>query len=365
MQSSNAQDSEEPQFRNLREAVWACDELGHIAKLVALRLVEHWPQIWPSIAFIGQRCKLSERAVRYALRELEATGMIETEGRHRKSSRYWFCSSTGARVIIPKLGRGKPAGGGGGDETPPTGDPDDFAEEEPPSHTGNVTSIRHGVPRSTGHSVPPTRHRVPPSEGHSVPPKQITSSKQIMKGGNARAARSLGRKRPAPPPVFTSFEGWTLSPELRDELIALGVNGARIAARIRALRNRPGVLGDGVSSLDEYIREQAELRWVDWDKADAAVSSGGNGARSSFAGGGGTSGGGAGSGAPARVPGFPSWVHPEHAEFAKKNGLQLKPAALAFDKASYHKPHTLNPVDVRVPFRKFLEAMALKKAKAA
>jgi hypothetical protein len=86
-------------YRSIRDAVWACEVIGGSAKLVALRLVEHWPRIFPSLASLAKHTGLSERTVRDALRELEAKRVIATEHREGSSSTYSFVG-----VSIPALG---------------------------------------------------------------------------------------------------------------------------------------------------------------------------------------------------------------------------------------------------------------------
>lgn len=86
-------------YRSIRDAVWACRAIGGSAKLVALRLVEHWPRIMPSLASLCEFTGLSERTIRDALRELEERKVISTMHRPGERSEYAFVG-----VIIPDLG---------------------------------------------------------------------------------------------------------------------------------------------------------------------------------------------------------------------------------------------------------------------
>lgn len=77
------------EFRSVRDALWA-SPIPTTAKIVALRLVEHLPCVRPSIAGIAECTGLSERAVQYALRELERNGVIVAEQRMGQPSIYRF-----------------------------------------------------------------------------------------------------------------------------------------------------------------------------------------------------------------------------------------------------------------------------------
>lgn len=87
------------QYRTLRDAVWAIEGISQPALVVALRLVEHWPRIMPSVAGLAQFTKMSERNVRYALKELEERGVIAIQHVSGRRSVYQFIG-----VSIPHLG---------------------------------------------------------------------------------------------------------------------------------------------------------------------------------------------------------------------------------------------------------------------
>lgn len=87
------------QYRTLRDAVWAIEGISQPALVVALRLVEHWPRIMPSVAGLAQFTKMSERNVRYALKELEERGIIAIQHVSGRRSVYQFVG-----VSIPHLG---------------------------------------------------------------------------------------------------------------------------------------------------------------------------------------------------------------------------------------------------------------------
>lgn len=95
------------EYRNLRDAVWArawdggldCHEL-----LVALRLVEHWPRVFPGEATLVRWTRLSESTVRRALRKLEQARVIRTIRTPGRGNEYEFLDSEGAPIKVRSLG---------------------------------------------------------------------------------------------------------------------------------------------------------------------------------------------------------------------------------------------------------------------
>jgi hypothetical protein len=73
---------------------------------------------WPSLESIGTRSRLSERQIRYTLRELEGLGLLESRATEGKTTRY--------RLTFPAVSRIQEQGGAtrapvGGQPVPPRG----------------------------------------------------------------------------------------------------------------------------------------------------------------------------------------------------------------------------------------------------
>lgn len=122
------------QYRSIRDAIWACGTIGYIAKLVALRLVEHWPRVFPSVTSLAQWTGLSERSVRNALGELEGKRVISIDRRQGQSSVYSFVG-----VSIPDLGM----------------------VDDTPAPDAGVNGPRHHVQDTPAPRAGPPRHHVP------------------------------------------------------------------------------------------------------------------------------------------------------------------------------------------------------------
>lgn len=158
------------QHRTLRDAVWACQGLSSSAKIVALRLVEHWPRIMPSVASIAEFTGLSVRAAQYALRELEERDVVRTSKRKGARSTYEFVG-----VSIPDLG------------TP-------------------------------AESAPPPLHQVHHTPAESAPP---TPAESAPEADNSKADKKAGARKRGPLSHFVPSE-WSPKQTHRDEHKALG-----------------------------------------------------------------------------------------------------------------------------------------------
>jgi hypothetical protein len=267
------------QFRDVRGAVWACRsyvdpktakrvKVTPTQRLIALRLVEHWPRIFPSVRTLCWWTGYSDRAVQKALRALELAGIIRTTRRFGKSSTYEFPG-----VSIPRLGHGaglapRPDIAGGEPESPGGGE-----GGEPGTGVG-------GEPGS-------------PPRGTHVPPNQQGLSNNKAEGrpgasGAAAPADRFSSQAPDPDPssrvdrLWRNLKGWEPSSQLRTHARALGLTDDAFDRRLGALRNRP--IRGGVYDRDAYVSEQFP-RWVKWEAEEKMpVSSAGTGSRNSFQG---------------------------------------------------------------------------------
>jgi helix-turn-helix protein len=314
------------QFRTIRDAVWACREIKGSSKLIALRLVEHWPRIFPSLRSLCEFTGLKERAVRKAIRELERVGVIVTTPRPGSTSTYAFPG-----VSIPALG-GVSRGG------------------PPPAEYADPAPVQKSPP-------PPTKRAPHPLP--KEPPKQINLSRQTKQGRSAREraapAPAVSMTRRSDPKTWRHLNGWTPSAKLRQEARALGLTDATFDRRIARLRNSPIGGRDGVFDRDVYVSGLLE----DWQKWEAerknTDSSGGTGANFAFQ-------GGAAKPGHARLPGLPAWIYPEHKKVADAAGLDLKQCAQEFSKQCAVKPSQRPPCDVFQPFLEYLRSVIKAKA---
>lgn len=146
--------------RTLRDAVWSMPIQG-VAKVVAVRLVEHWPRIMPSIAGLAEAVGFSERAVRYALEELESLKVIRVVRVKGRRSEYEFLSAAGEAIVIPEM----PA-----------------IETLAPAAAFGGDGPRHVVPTTPAPAAYPPRHQ--------LPTKQTREADKKAGGRQRRAALS-------------------------------------------------------------------------------------------------------------------------------------------------------------------------------
>jgi hypothetical protein len=86
-------------WRAIREAIWEC-ELDVTSKMVALRMVEHLPNIEMSVIGVAEKTGLTERAVQKALRRLEGYRVIITLPMPGRKSRYVFSGQPHPRTTF-------------------------------------------------------------------------------------------------------------------------------------------------------------------------------------------------------------------------------------------------------------------------
>ncbi len=258
--------SESVEFRSLREAVWEC-AIGGSAKLVALRLVEHWPRMFPGLQSLASKTGLSERTVRDALRELEARRIINTTRRPNKTNVYAFLGADGQPVRIPALGTALGA-------PPPGGDSGGGGSADSAGTTDRQVS-----PHGSAIPAPPDRRDLP-----GKPSREAFNRKE---GDRARA-------RGATPPrvLFFDLEGWTMPAawitewtqrQLQPELLEgreLRLRGLAASGRISAFRE--GLSGEGRHTyLRGCFKEWLAFETVNARKAPRGAAFGSSGTNAS------------------------------------------------------------------------------------
>lgn len=91
------------EHRSLRDAVWArawSGDLDSSRLLVLLRLVEHFPRIFPGEKTLAQWTRLSVSTVRRALRDLESQKFIRTLVTPGRVNQYQFLDSSGNPILM-------------------------------------------------------------------------------------------------------------------------------------------------------------------------------------------------------------------------------------------------------------------------
>jgi hypothetical protein len=209
-------------------------------KLVLLLLADHANdagECWPSIDGLAADACLSDRAVRAAVRDLEAAGLVAAAdrkgGRHR-TTRYRLITET--RNHVP------------GNE----------------AETRNVVPLIApktrkqvpGIAPKRGNLVP-ERGNVVPERGNDVPPNPKEPSKEpspSLAGGRARA-----RPRPSPRTEFP--EGWSPTPGHRERCERDGLDADRLADAFANHHRAKGTLfKDWDAAFDTWRANEAMWR---------------------------------------------------------------------------------------------------------
>lgn len=226
------------QFRELRDAIWDRARQGHLSSpqlLVALRLVEHWPDIYPGEKTLAGWTQLGESTVRRALADLSEAKVIRIVRNPGRGNIYAFLDANGnpIRRDVPSVG--------------PWPVPDDHAQSErsPRSERAVTPSGASGVTIST------VTAEADPD------PKQ--TNKQTMEAGTL------------PLIIRTVPEGYTPSEDLLASAETAGCPRPVFMAKLAELRVGPiggnrGVLAD---KLEEYLL-RCSANWRTWAETDRA-----------------------------------------------------------------------------------------------
>ncbi len=237
------------EYRHLRDAVWARAWDGALSTpqlVVALRLVEHWPRIFPGEKTLARWTRLSERAVRDALHALEAGRLIQITRTPGRPNAYAFLDPQGGEIRVPSLG---------------------------PTPAGAAAPPRQELPHPPAGAAAPT----PAGAAAEADPDLKQSSKQEEKAGSARELmpheKAELRKALEPPtgarPVglYQFREAWKPPVRLRQlGLRELGLTDAEMVDRLKHCRlklyERP--------FPSEEAQFERELRWLAEDKKTKA-----------------------------------------------------------------------------------------------
>ncbi len=196
---------------------------GPTAKAVLVSMADHADEdgaCFPSVARLAAHTELSERAVRSALRRLEAAGLVKSRARSGTSTLYVLNLETPAPSAAP-ASRSAPAVGAGGQDVPPTPAPD----AAPP---------RQDVPDTPAPAAPK------PSLNHQM---------------NHHLTTNKGADEPAPSDVGVETQAAKRGPGVR-ELVAEGVDRQHAEDWLKIRRAKKAPLTE--TALDIVKREAAK-----------------------------------------------------------------------------------------------------------
>ena len=169
------------------KACWPITDISTAQKMVLLALADRADDAgvcWPSLRSIGEYTCLSERAIRMALRGLEAAGLIRCGRRLNNSTVYTVFPG---RRFHKKAEGELPA-----DEGCAIHGPDlafSQATENGPTPANDAPPPpRHDVPQ-VGHQLPTVGHDVP-QVGHQLPTNPQRTLKEPSKNPKERSARA-------------------------------------------------------------------------------------------------------------------------------------------------------------------------------
>ncbi len=158
---------------------WAARAGSPTAKLVLFALAEHADEVgmcWPSVARLRAGTELSERAIRTALRDLEAAGLIATEARDGQVSRYRLAIASGPvpRQDAPGSSGMTPASPAGVTPAPAAGVAD--PTPAPAAGEGGISC------RGGGHDVPGTPAPAAPEPSRTVSEPSVNREREAPRG---------------------------------------------------------------------------------------------------------------------------------------------------------------------------------------
>ncbi len=173
--------------RELRDSIWARAwdaGLSSTQLLVALRLVEHWPNIFPGEKTVARWTRLGESTVREAIRQLVEARVLRVEREPGKVNHYWFLDREGQDIAqsFPDVGPTPPAAS----RVPrqqPAHPPPAASAPTPPAASAEADpdlKLKPKLERETG--MPAVLHELP--EGF-VPSEELLSAAEL--GGCPRA----------------------------------------------------------------------------------------------------------------------------------------------------------------------------------
>ena len=237
------------EHRSLRDAIWARAwdaGLTSAQLLVALRLVKHFPRMFPGEQTLCRWTRLSESTVRRSLRELEELRILRTVRTPGRGNQYQFLDSTGAPILVPSLG-----------PTPVT------MTAAPVTMTGAPVTMTGPTPVTmTAEADPDLKQKsnlevkAGPEPARALMPHEVSERRQAQE--TTPGAR--------PVVLFEFRPEWKPKKSHQQLGYSLGLNDDDIGARVHDCRNK--TYEKGFTSEDRQFNR--ELAWAARDKETAA-----------------------------------------------------------------------------------------------
>ena len=222
-------------WKEIRDAVWARAWGGGFTGpqlLVALRLVEHYPNIYPGEKTLARWTRLGVSTVRQVVAELDAARVLRITRNPGRVNQYEFLDRNGNPIVpgVPDIGPTPPGAG-----SPPRQELD-----HPPPGAGSPT---------------------PPGAGSEADP----DLKQI-KEAETEAASS-----PLPVVLRTIPEGYVPSEQLLSQAEQAGCPRAVFRAKLAELADGPigGSRGILPHKLESYLLK-CSTKWRTWAETERA-----------------------------------------------------------------------------------------------
>jgi len=244
-------------WKEIRDAVWARAFEGGFTSpqlLVALRLVEHFPNIFPGEQKLARWTRLGLSTVRQAIAELEAARILRVTRNPGRVNQYEFLDRAGNPITqgVPDIGPTPPGAGGA---------PRQELDHTPPG-AGSPT------PPGAGSEADPDLKQDPKQEVEAGRASAPEHARALMPHELAERRKAAEATTPGARPVirYEFREGWKPKRSHRELGISLGLTDHDIGARLHDCRNK--VYEKGFTSEDKQFNR--ELAWAARDKETAA-----------------------------------------------------------------------------------------------
>ena len=233
--------------------IWGSGPSDATGKLVLLALADYANdagECWPAVVSLAEKCSLSERATRNALRRLEAAGWITAAvgGGRKGCSRYTVNPEPGSPFADSKPGTSCPVSDDKPGPTVPVSD-------DKPGTSCPVSEPENPAPRA------PVGHLIPENPAPRAPEPIKNLSEEDL--GSAAAAPSVPREAAALPDEPTFRERILIACGLPDPVSGLTGHGsarlgtpADMAVARRWIAPAPGGLGLTEAEVVEIVADK-------------------------------------------------------------------------------------------------------------
>jgi hypothetical protein len=255
--------TENEDFPNLAAAIYANRKLTMIAKAVAVRLANFWPNIYPGVPRIAADCGMKERTVQKAIAELKRRKVIKTQRRWNDTSIYYFIDHEGQIT-----GRVRRLGSDDDESSPPpppsSPPPSERPSDSPAPGAGYYPAPGAGTSPAPGSG--PDLHHVPITLDMNSRDLSLNARER---GVAARPPRAL-RGGSLAPVVFHDLNGWDMPQTWRAEWVA---SGWKLSSLEERLADYAESVPFKTKNRDRHMRKVFR-KWLIWESEDAAVQGG-------------------------------------------------------------------------------------------